>query len=178
MSASWSHCVIRVRDADAMISFYCDILDFRVADKGPVVPNGPTIAFLSGSSSDHHQMGLIQIRGEEDASSLDHNAFRVESVGEVKEMIKRLSEDERVATHSPVTHGNAISVYFADPEGNGVEVFCDSPWHVKQPQLKAWDPTKSDEEVLAFVEAEFKDEPEFQPMSEYRATKAGEFGEN
>ncbi len=177
MNVSWSHCVIRVRDVEALASFYCDMLGFRISDQAPVVPDGPKIVFMSGASSDHHQMALIAVRGPEEASSLEHNAFRVETLGEVKEMAKRLEADDRVATFSPVTHGNAISVYFADPEGNGIEVFCDSPWHVRQPQLRPWDPSKSEEEVLALVEAEFRGEPEFAPMAEYRAKKAADFGE-
>jgi catechol 2,3-dioxygenase len=178
MKISWSHCVLKVRDIDAMVSFYCDILGFDVADRGPLGPGGPPIGFLSGSSSDHPQFAFAASRGPEDVTSLDHNAFRVASVADVQEMVARVSADDRVGNHAPVTHGNAISVYFADPEGNGIEVFCDTPWHVAQPQLKGWDPTQSPEKVLAEVEAAFRDEPEFQPMETYRASKAKAFGEN
>lgn len=178
MNISWSHCVLRVRDVEAMVSFYGDLMGFKVADQGPLGPGGPKIVFMSGSSSDHHQMAFVASRGPEDGSSLEHNAFRVDSVAEVQEMIARISADDRVANHAPVTHGNAVSVYFADPEGNGVEVFCDTPWHVAQPQLKGWDPTKSPEEVLAHVEESFRDEAEFQPIENYQAMKAKEFGES
>ncbi|MFT5443890.1 MAG: catechol 2,3-dioxygenase [Myxococcota bacterium] len=177
MNISWSHCVLRVRDIDAMVSFYCDLFDFKIADEGPLGPDGPKIVFLSGSSSDHHQIAFVASRGPEDATSLDHNAFRVESVAGVQEMAGRLTADDRVAHHAPVTHGNAISVYFADPEGNGIEVFCDSPWHVAQPQLKGWNPAGTPEEVLASVEEAFRDEPDFGPIEDYRAAKAKEFGE-
>ena len=33
----------------------------------------------------------------------------------------------------PICHGNAWSVYFQDPEGNQIEMFCDTPWYVPQP---------------------------------------------
>lgn len=178
MNISWSHCVLRVRDIDAMVSFYEDLLGFRVADRGLLGPDGPEIVFMSGSSSDHHQIAFAAYRGPEEASSLEHNAFRTDSIADVKEMVERLSADDRVASHAPVTHGNAVSVYFSDPEGNGIEVFCDTPWHVKQPQLKGWDPKQSPEEILAHVEAEFRDEPEFGPMENYRAEKAKAFGES
>jgi len=92
-------------------------------------------------------------------------------------MFERVSADDRVAAAAPLTHGNAISVYFADPEGNGIEVFCDTPWHVRQPQARGWDPAKSVDEVLKSVEADFRGEPEFMPMEEYRAKMAKEFGE-
>lgn len=179
MQVSWSHCVLKVRDLEEMIAFYSDLLDFRVADRGPLGPPGaPEIVFMSGRSSDHHQMAFVATRGAEAATSLDHNAFRVGSIAEVKQMIERVAADDRVVNHAPLTHGNAISVYFADPEGNGIEVFCDSPWHVKQPQAQGWDPSMSDEEVLADLEAKFRDQPEFGPMEAYRKAKAAEFGED
>jgi catechol 2,3-dioxygenase len=178
MNLRWSHCVLRVRDLDAVVGFYCDILGFEIADRGPLGPEGsPEVVFLSGSSSDHHQMAFAAARGPEDATSLEHNAFRVDSLADVKEMLERVSADDRVKAAAPITHGNAISVYFADPEGNGIEVFCDTPWHVQQPQLRGWDPSKSNADVLAAVEAEFRDEPGFMPMEEYRAARAKAFGE-
>lgn len=177
MNLEWSHCVLRVRDLDGMVSFYCDVLGFGVADRGPLGPDGPEIVFLSGSSSDHHQIAFAAVRGSEDATSLEHNAFRVDSVADVKEMFEQVTADDRVKAAAPLTHGNAISVYFADPEGNGIEIFCDTPWHVQQPQVRAWDPSKSDDEVLASVEADFRNEPGFMPMEQYRAERAKAFGE-
>jgi catechol-2,3-dioxygenase len=179
MKLNWSHAVIRVRDADAVSKFYCEVLDFSVSDRGHLGPDdtGPEIVFLTGSSSDHHQIAFVDVRGPEEATSLDHTAFRVGSISDVKEMIRRVAADESVPDGVPLTHGNAISVYFKDPEGNGIEVFCDSPWHVKQPQGKVWDPTKSDDEILSDVEALFRDEPEFSPMAAYHEKRAADFGE-
>jgi len=178
MKISWSHCVLKVRDIDAMVSFYGDVLGFRVADKGPLGPDGPSIVFMSGSSSDHHQIAFAAMRGPEDATSLEHCAFRVETLKDVKEMVRRVAEDGRVPDGLPLTHGNAISVYFKDPEGNGLEVFCDTPWHVKQPQLRGWDPSLGDEEILEAVEKEFQNAPEFSPMADYQAKRAIDFGES
>ncbi len=180
MDISWSHAVIRVRDIDAVVKFYCDVLEFEIADRGYLGPGdtGPEIAFLSGSSSDHHQIAFASIRGPEEATSLEHLAFRVGSIAEVKAMIERVSADERVGDGLPLTHGNALSVYFKDPEGNGIEIFCDTPWHVKQPQAQGWDPSMSDDEVLTDLESRFRDAPEFSPMADYRAKRAIDFGES
>ena len=175
MTIRWSHAVLRVKDLDAMVEFYCDAFGFRVADLGEVGP-GVRIAFLSGSSSDHHQLGLLEGRVD-DSSNLEHNAFRVDSLADVLDMHARMDADERVNGVAPITHGNAVSVYFADPEGNGIEIFCDTPWHVEQPVIAGWDPSMTADEVLADVEARFKDSPGFMPMDEYRSQQAAVFGE-
>ena len=178
MRVQWSHSVIRVRDLEQMVSFYEDIFGFQVSDRGLLGPQGPEIVFMSGSSTDHHQIAFSPTRSEEEASSLDHMAFRVGSLAEVRSTFERVSDDERASGVMPLTHGNAISVYFHDPEKNGVEVFCDTPWHVKQPQLKKWDPTLSDEEVLSYVEEKFRDTEEFGSMEAYRADRAEAFKES
>ncbi|MDJ0768954.1 MAG: VOC family protein [Ilumatobacter sp.] len=177
MNVRWSHCVLRVRDLDAMADFYCDALGFRVADRGEV-GRSTEIVFLSGSSTDHHQLALMQGRTSVEAGSLDHNAFRVDSIDDVKAVHDWVAADDRVGPGFPVTHGNAVSVYFADPEGNGIEVFCDTPWHVRQPQISSWDPTLSADEVLSAVRAEFEAVDGFMPMEQYREQQAEAFGES
>ena len=179
MKLSYSHTVIRCRDIDSVVAFYREVLGFQISDRGHLGPDAasPEIVFLTAASSDHHQIAFANVRGPEEASSLDHMAFRVENLADVKAMVERVAQDDRIANGTPVTHGNAISVYFKDPEGNGIEVFCDSPWHVKQPQGKGWDPSKTDEEILAALEGEFRDEPEFSPIADYQSAMAVEFGE-
>lgn len=176
MNVSWSHCVLRVRDLDQMISFYCDALGFELADRGTLGPDRE-IAFLSGSSSDHHQLGLMTGRSDDDTTSLDHNAFRVDSVQDVQTMVNWVAADDRIGDGFPVTHGNAVSVYFNDPEGNGIEIFCDTPWHVAQPQVSGWDPGQSADEVLANVKSHFESKDGFAPIEEYQAAQAARFGE-
>ena len=176
MNIRWSHCVLKARDLDAMVSFYCDAFGFEVTDRGEV-GRGTQIAFLSGSSSDHHQLGLIDGRPDDDTTSLDHNAFRVDSVTDVQAMLSWVNNDDRVGNGVPITHGNAVSVYFSDPEGNGIEIFCDTPWHVAQPQIDFWEPDQPPVEVLASVQAQFGGEATFSPIEEYQAAQAQKFGE-
>lgn len=176
MNVRWSHCVLKVRDLDAMVKFYCDALGFKLADQGDL-GRSTSIAFLSGTSSDHHQLGLMTGRSEDDTTSLDHNAFRVDSVEDVQAMVAWVNNDDRIGDGFPVTHGNAVSVYFKDPEGNGIEIFADTPWHVSQPQVSGWDPTQSSTDVLAAIESEYADKDGFSPMADYQAAQAEVFGE-
>jgi catechol-2,3-dioxygenase len=176
MNVRWSHCVLKVRDLDTMIDFYCDALGFRLTDQGELGPE-QKIAFLSGSSTDHHQFGLLTGRSGDDTTSLHHNAFRVDSLEDVQVMVEWVNADDRIADGSAITHGNAVSVYFKDPEGNGVEIFCDTPWHVQQPQLKPWDPSQTADEILAGVKSQFGHEEGFGPIEQYQAAQAEAFGE-
>ena len=179
MQLRWSHTVVKVRNLDAMVAFYHEVLGFEIADQGALFgDSGPLIVFMTQSADDHHQIAFVAVRKDEgESNSVDHMAFRVDSLADVREMMERVEKDERVATGSPVTHGNALSVYFKDPEGNGIEVFCDTPWHVRQPVVRPWDPSMSDEEVLRVAERDFRGEPEFQPMAEYRAASAQRYSD-
>ena len=179
MKLRWSHAVIYVRDLEAVLGFYCDVLGFEVSDSGSIDPSTPgrDIAFITQVGSDHHQLAFAAMRGDGPSTTLDHVAFKVDCVAEVKEMIAKLTADGRATELSPLTHGNAWSIYFKDPEGNGVEVFCDTPFHVAQPQIREWDPSMSDDELIKWTEEQFRDEPEFRPIEEYYVEHRRRFGE-
>ena len=65
MKLRWSHAVLYVRDLEAMLAFYRDVLGFQVSDRGPLDPRNPglEIAFLSQVGSDHHQLAFVPVRG-------------------------------------------------------------------------------------------------------------------
>jgi catechol 2,3-dioxygenase len=179
MKLRWSHAVIYVRKIEEMIAFYTEILGFQVSDRGLLDPNNPNIhlVFLSQVGSDHHQLAFASVRGDGPSTTLDHIAFRVESFADVKTMAERLQSDGRAAEISPVNHGNAWSIYFKDPEGNGIEVFCDSPFGVQQPQIRPWNLKVSEDELRRQTEEEFGDEPGFMPAEEFYAAHRRRHGE-
>lgn len=169
MKLRWSHAVIYVRDLETMIGFYRDVLGFQVSDRGLLDPASPglELAFLSQVGSDHHQLAFVPIRGDGPSTTLDHMAFRVESLADVKAMAAKLQADGRATAIHPTSHGNAWSVYFKDPEENGVEVFCDSPFHVQQPQAAPWDLSMTEAELRQATEQRFGGEPGFEPIDDF-----------
>lgn len=179
MKLRWSHAVVYVRNLDEMISFYKDVLGFQVSDRGPLDPNFPgmDIAFLSQAGSDHHQIAFVPVRGPESNSPVDHFAFRVESYADVRAMAEKLNADGRAAEINPINHGNAWSVYFKDPEGNGIEVFCDSPFGVQQPQIKPLDLSLSEDEQRRQTEEQFGKQPGFKPAAEFYAEHRRRLGD-
>jgi catechol 2,3-dioxygenase len=179
MKLRWSHAVMYVRDLEEMIAFYGGVLGFEVSDRGPLDPRHPglDIAFLTQVGSDHHQIAFVPVRGEGPSTTLDHIAFRVDSLADVKAMAARLQADGRASDISPTSHGNAWSVYFKDPEGNRIEVFCDSPFHVRQPQVRPWDLSMSEDELRRATEEQFRGEPGFGPMDGFRAEQRRRLGD-
>lgn len=161
MKLSWSHAVLNVRDLDAMLNFYTDVLGFTISDRGPLGPDAPEIVFLSNDPNEHHQIAMVPDRqGETAGNPLNHLAFRVESFDDVKSLHDRLTGEG--TNILPLSHGNTLSLYFNDPEGNGLEVFWDTPWHVEQPQGKVWDTGMERDAALAWVEENFAAEAGFE----------------
>jgi len=173
MKLRWSHAVFYVRELDPMIAFYTEVLGFEVSDRGPLDPANPAIevAFLSQVGSDHHQLAFAPVRASDAVGTVDHIAFRVDCLSDVKEMAARLQRDGRAQEITPISHGNAWSVYFKDPEGNTVEVFCDSPFHVQQPQIETWDLAMGEQELRVATERAFGDKPQFGPIDAYYAER-------
>ena len=109
-------------------------------------------------------------RIEKESAFIDLLKIEMEkSIVGQKEMVEKLKADGRATGVAAVTHGNAWSVYFKDPEENTLEVFCDSPFHVRQPQAQTWDFSMNEEELRRYTEGQFSKEPEFGPIEEFYA---------
>ncbi len=171
MKLSWSHAVLYVQDLDKMLDFYTKVLGFEVTDRGPVGPDAPEIVFLSQDVDEHHQIAMLPVRQDDKPSnSVNHFAFRVDKFTDVTDLNAALAGMEGINV-GPLSHGNTLSIYFNDPEGNGIEVFWDTPWHVAQRQGKPWDASLNETQALAWVEEAFKDEPTFEPRGQYYARR-------
>ena len=167
-----AHAVLYVHDVERMIDFYTNTLGFEVTDRGPL--GAAEIVFLSQTANHHHQVAFITGRGKPDPSNnLHHVAFRsTGTLDDLKALKQALEADAEVSEIMPLTHGNAWSVYFRDPEFNGVEVFIDTPWHVRQPQGEPLDLDKSNDEIVESTRAHFSTEPEFGPIDEFFSRRA------
>ena len=164
-----SHSTIAVQDLEAMLAFYCDVLGFRVTNRGEV-GDGTEMAFISQDPAEHHQ--IVFVSGSPAAEHrfvmADHLAFRTGSLDDLRHIGAKLDE-AGVEGVIPISHGNAWSLYFNDPEGNGLECFVDSPFHVAQPYAGGLELGGSDVEIEAATRTEIEALPEFSSMSDWRA---------
>src|SRR5436190_7450557 len=153
---AFSHMGMFVADVARMEDFYTRVLGFTVTDRGDLeTPRGKVfLVFLSRDPKEHHQIVLAS--GKPDGLSfnpINQISFRMAEFAGLREMHRRLT-DEKVKELYAVSHGNAISVYFHDPEANRIELFVDTPWYCHQPMRIAMDMTLSDAELWSWAEAE------------------------
>jgi catechol 2,3-dioxygenase len=160
-----SHVGLYVADVPKMIDFYTKVLGFVVSDRA----EDGRITFLSRNPSDHHQVVLVRGRTTDTAVPMVQQvSFNVGTLANVKRAFGKVRE-ARCKVVEPRCHGNAWSVYFSDPEGNRVEMFCDTPWYVPQPCGYEIDLDKSEDELYRETEAICRAKPGFKPMEEWRA---------
>jgi catechol-2,3-dioxygenase len=169
---SFSHMGIFVTDLARMEDFYTRVLGFAVTDRGKL--GATSLVFLSRDPREHHQIVLAAGRpAQQGFNPINQISFRMADFAGLRQMHRRL-QDEKAGEISPVSHGNALSVYFRDPEGNRIELFIDTPWYVQQPLRIPMDMSLPDAELWRWAEAEARKLPGFKPVEEWRSQLARE----
>jgi catechol 2,3-dioxygenase len=137
---SLDHVNIYVRNAERSHRWYTDVLGLHTQDTF-CHPGTERLraAFLACDPNHAHDIALFEV-GEDAALQqkgqvgLNHVAWRMESLDDLKEMYGRLQAKDvktRVADHTV-----SIGVYFSDPDGNGLEVYYELPrseWNQDKP---------------------------------------------
>ncbi|MFM7263674.1 MAG: VOC family protein [Acidimicrobiales bacterium] len=163
------HVTLAARDLEAMVAFYTEVLGFLVTNRGEPVPGMGEMVFISQTSEEHHQIVLVQTSEPPPRNFMlaDHAAFHVDSLDQLRELSARLSAAGNTSA-IPINHGNAWSVYFTDPEGNGLECYMDTPFHVAQPFGDGLDLSMPDAEIEEETRLKLESQPEFQPFPQWR----------
>lgn len=140
------HAGLHVNDLDVMRDFYSRVLGLTITDEDPKLG----IVFLSSRPDvEHHEFVLAKGRNvPEKGRLLNQISWRVADVAAVQ-AFHRAFVAEGVRIQYVVTHGNAIGVYFLDPEGNNLEVYWPTGLDVPQPFMKPISLDGSPEDVLA-----------------------------
>ena len=169
---SFSHMGIYVRDVARMEDFYKRVMGFTVTDRGDLdTPRGPVyLVFLSRDPEEHHQIVLASGRAAgEHFNVLNQMSFRVPSLAWLRALHQTLINEPGITEILPATHGNAVSLYFRDPEGTRIECFIDTPWHSEQPCREPVDFSQSEEAIMAQVERIARASKVFMPRSQWIA---------
>jgi len=165
---SLSHATVAVRDLDAMLDFYCDVLGFTVTNRGAV--GEAEMAFISQDPGEHHQLVFVSGMPQPDHQFVmaDHMAFRTGSLDDLRAIGAKL-DAAGVEAVIPIDHGNAWSLYFNDPEGNGLECFVDSPFHVAQPFADQLELAADDATIESTTRTRVEGDSEFQSLDDWKA---------
>lgn len=168
---AFSHIGIHCRNLASMERFYTGLLELTVTDRGKLdTPLGRLdFVFTSSDPREHHQLVLAEGRPEDvPFNVINQISFRISDFAKLRSLHRRLPEFG-ASDVRPVTHGNAVSVYFRDPEGNRIECFCDTPWYVVQPMVIPMDLSLDDAELWKWLEDTVRGLPGFQPVEQWRA---------
>ena len=164
-----SHVGVFVTDMPKMVDFYTGFLGFAVSDRGTLADGRGEIVFLTRDPREHHQFVLATGRPQDlDFNIVNQLSFRVDSLDTLRELQRGL-KNEQATELGPITHGNALSVYFHDPEKNRVELLIDTPWYVPQPCRIPVDLSVPDDELWASIEKKVREMPGFKPVAVWRA---------
>ena len=170
-----SHMGFYVKNLEAMGQFYKDVLGFIETDRGNL--GVVQLIFLSRDPSEHHQLVLASGRpGDLPFNVINQLSFRVQNLATLKYVHQSALATDGVHDMQCATHGNAISIYFRDPEGNRIEVFLDTPWYCEQPLREPIDLTQSDEAIMEHAHAIAKSRPKYQPRAQWQAEMAKRMG--
>jgi catechol-2,3-dioxygenase len=156
------HTGLWVEDLVKMRQFYEGVLDLVVTD----VDEDWGIVFLSSRPDvEHHELVLQRGRSAPAGAKLVHQiSWRLPDLDTLIVFHRRLVAEE-VPIQQVVTHGNALGIYFFDPEGNRNEVYWRTAVATPQPFRKTIDLDMTTEEILAAAAALRRDGgPAYQPV--------------
>jgi len=125
---SIGHVLLRVADEEASKRFYRDVLGFRIAEQDP--EHGGVFMTLGDG---FHTIDITQHPAPKEAApphrgqlGLVHVAFKVGSYAALRDAYAHL-QSHGVEILRATDHICQRSLYFADPDGNGLEIYFEMP---------------------------------------------------
>ena len=119
------HVHLKVADLERALDFYCGVLGFEVTGQLPGA------AFIAAGGY-HHHIGLNtwHSRGggppSPTSTGLYHVAILYPNRALLADALRRLAA-ARVPLEGASDHGVSEALYLRDPDGNGLELYCDRP---------------------------------------------------
>ena len=117
-----AHFVLRTSRFDEMVDWYQTVLGAIPAFKNDI------LAFLS-YDEEHHRVAILampDLKPQPDGIvGVHHNAFTYASLDDLMTTYERL-RDIGIKPVFPINHGPTTSLYYADPDGNQIELQVDN----------------------------------------------------
>lgn len=120
--ARFAHFVVRTSRFQEVIDWYKAVLGAEPAFQNEI------LAFLS-YDEEHHRVAVLNmpdLKPQPDGvSGVHHVAFTYDSLSDLMATYKRL-RDLGIKPIFPINHGPTTSMYYADPDGNQIELQVDN----------------------------------------------------
>ncbi len=171
-----SHVGLYVRNLDLMVRFYAELFGLRVTDRGRGRTFKNELVFMSADPEHHHQLVICSGRPPDAVfSTIMQLSFKADAIDDLRHITSAAPALGATKLFT-LNHGNALSVYFSDPEGNTVEVYVDTPFYVAQPHGDPLDLAKSDSDIFAETQANCRSDPSFMTAESWRQRFSGGTG--
>src|ERR1700730_10474632 len=144
------HVGIYADDLENMRDFYSRVIGLHIADE-----TSGAVFMSSDPDREHHEFVVFRSSGPEQRTCVQQISFSCEKLEDIVEYYHRFKDND-VRFRSVTSHGNAVGLYFYDPEGNVCEVYWTTPWKARQPYGVAVDLTTGIDEIKPIVEKEVK----------------------
>jgi catechol 2,3-dioxygenase-like lactoylglutathione lyase family enzyme len=120
-----AHIVLYVQDPAASAKWYGEVLDMCISAK---VPEGPYKGgvFLSFGEQDHDLALFPAAAAGDRGKEFEHIGLEVDCSGDLDQLRRLYGKmlQHNVRINEVLDHGVSIGVYFFDPDGHQLEVFC------------------------------------------------------
>ena len=117
----FAHFVLRSSNIQPMIDWYSAVLNMHVVQRTDY------ICFLT-YDDEHHRLGIVNLAGlsapDAKTSGLAHVAYTFRDIGQLLSTYRRVKK-LGIAPSRCIHHGPTVSIYYRDPDGNGVELQVD-----------------------------------------------------
>ena len=141
--SSLGHVGLLVHDIERSKAFYRDVLGLTISDESDT---GTVFMTARERHQEHHELQLRP--GRQDGQVVSQISFRCETLAELK-AFHRYFVERGISIQHVNSHGNAIGIYFNDPDGNTVEVYWPTGIDWPQPFRKPVDLSQADDVILA-----------------------------
>ncbi len=117
-----AHLVLRTARFDASVAWWSTVLQAEIRHRNDF------LAFLT-YDDEHHRLAIVSMPGLADngrsVAGLEHVAFTYADVDALLATYRRLKV-AGIEPVAPINHGMTLSMYYADPDGNQVELQIDT----------------------------------------------------
>ena len=126
------HVAMRVSDLERSKDWYSDVLGFTVMEQD--IEHGDDVFMSLGRQADGHVLDIVQVESPDSASpapdrnsiGIAHIALKVDTHDDLKGAYEHLLA-KGVTIDRMIEHVNQRSMYFADPDGNRIEIYFEYP---------------------------------------------------